>query len=495
MPLAIARRRPLPTPTPDGDPRFKKVMERLKQGAAKTKKHPPAGQKASEASAAAKGPPNEKLATGKAKQVDKIQDAPAKKPDENSFLSVLRAEIQKVMPKTLGDTEDFMKGGSSEQLKGSLEGNVSQQKQEAEGGVKSASKEPPKETGEAKVEKPIVPEGAPAAPNINAPEGMPAPKSDADVSLQDSKQDTDGQMKEADITPTQLQKANDPRFSAVLTAKDAVGKQADSAPAAYRATEKGVLAVAASAAQGQAHKGAAAMVGVRGHSNSAVLSKQALAKQKEELERKKVTDHIEEIYSRTKENVEKKLSSLETEVGSMFDTGVDAAVTGMTDYVNERMDKYKDERYSGILGKGRWLKDKLFGLPHEADVFYTAGRNLFTRLMDALVVRVAALVEKRLKEAKDEVAKGQAEIKTYVAGLAPNLEGCRHGGGQEDRGPLRGTHPEHRVQEERLGAATRAEIQRIFRQSERGAQEDPGRQQGPGNGICRKAGRDHQDPP
>jgi hypothetical protein len=90
----------------------------------------------------------------------------------------------------------------------------------------------------------------------------------------------------------------------------------------------------------------------------------------------------------------------------MFDAGVDAAVNGMTDYVNERMDRYKDDRYSGLLGGARWLKDKLFGLPKEADVFYVAGRQRFTQLMDALVVKVAALVETRLKEAKDEVAKG-----------------------------------------------------------------------------------------
>ena len=299
-----------------------------------------------------------------------------------------------------------------------LEGNVNQQKKDAEGGVKTAEKEPPKETGEAKVEKPIPPEGAPTAPAVNAAEGMPAPKPDADVSLQDSKQDTESQMKEAEVTPQQLRKANDPRFSAVLTAKDAVAKQADAAPSTYRAGEKGVLAVAASAAQGQGAKGAAAMVGVRGRSNSAVLSKQALAKQKEEQERKAVTDHIEQIYTKTKEKVEQKLSSLETEVGSLFDAGVDAAVNGMTGYVNQRMDRYKDERYSGLIGKGRWLKDKLLGLPSEADVFYVEGRKLFTRLMDALVVRVAALVETRLKEAKDEVAKGQAEIKAYVQGLS-----------------------------------------------------------------------------
>src|SRR5438874_788138 len=134
MPSVLARK-PLPKPSPESDPRFRKVMDQLKAGAAKTKAHPPAAKKAAEAA------------------------------------------------------------------------------------------------GAAKQETPIPPEGAPAPPNVAAGEGMPAPKTDAEVSLQDSKQETEQQMKDAEVTPTQLQKANDPRFSSVLVAKDSVAKQADAAPA------------------------------------------------------------------------------------------------------------------------------------------------------------------------------------------------------------------------------------------------------------------------
>ena len=420
---AVAQRRPLPKPAPDADPRFRKVMEQLKQGAAKTRLHPPAAKKAREASAAAKGPPNEKLATGKAKQVDKIQEAPAKKPESNSFLALLRSQIQEAMPKTLGDTENFMKGGSAGQMKGSLKGNVSQQKDEAAGGVKTASKEAPKEAGQAKDAKPIPAEGAPAAPAVNGAEAMPAPKPDADVSLQDSKQDADAQMKEAEVSPQQLQKANDPRFSAVLQTKDAVGKQADTAPGQFRVAEQGVAAGAAAKAQADAKKGATGMVAVRGGSNSAVLSKQQAAKAKDEAARKQVTDRIEAIYNRTKKNVEDKLATLETEVGSIFDAGVDAALNTMTEYVEARISRYKIDRYLlRPFGFALWIRDQFKGLPDEVNAFYQAGRELFTRTMDALVVRVADLVEKRLKEAKDEVAKGQAEIKKFVESQPKELQ-------------------------------------------------------------------------
>jgi len=417
----IPRRKPLPAAAPQTDPRFKKVMDNLKQGAARFRHHPPASRKAAEASAAAKGPPNERVAAGKSAQVDKIKSAPSKEPKPASFLEVLQAEIAKAMPKTLADTEKFMKGGSSEELKGSLKGNVSKQKDEAAGATKSASTEAPEETGPAKQSTPIPAEPVAASPNIDAAEGMPAPKTDKEVSLQDSKQDTEQQMKDADVTTPQLQKANDPRFSAVVQSKDQVAKQADAGPAQYRASEKGILSQAAAQAKGTAAKGASAMVHVRGGSNSAVLSKQAAAKARDEAKRKEVTDHIEQIYNKTKANVEAKLNSLETDVNAMFDAGTDAALKTMTDYVEARIDAYKDDRYSGLLGAGRWIRDKFKGLPDEANVFYEEGRAKFTRMMNALVVKVAAIVEQRLKEAKDEVAKGQAEIKAFVASQPKEL--------------------------------------------------------------------------
>jgi len=425
MPVALRSlsRKPKPRQKPESDPRFAKIVADLKQKSAKVKQHPTPKQKAAEAQAAAKGPPNERAAGGKAKQVDKIKEAKTKKPEPDSFLSLLRAEIEKAMPKTLGDTEKFMKGGDAGAMKGSLKGNVNQQKQEATGDVSSASKQPPGEAGEAKQATPIPGEPQPPNPEVDAAAGMPAPKSGEDVSLQDSKQDTDAAMTDAEVTPTQLKKANDPRFSAVLTAKDSVGKQADAAPTQFRTREKGVLTSAGAQAKATSKKGAAAMLGNKTKSKSAVQLRQEAAKKKDELERKKVADDIEAIYNKTKTNVENKLAGLETEVGAMFDSGTDAALSAMKNYVEDRIFRYKLERYLSIpvVGQARWVADQFVGLPDEVNVFYVEGRNMFTRMMDALVVRVANLVEKRLAEAKAMVASGQNEIKLYVSKLAPNL--------------------------------------------------------------------------
>jgi hypothetical protein len=407
-------RKPLPKPNPESDPRFRKVMEQLKAGAAKTKAHVPAAKKGTEAAAAAKGPPNERLAAGKAKQVDKIKEAKEGKPEPASFLAILRAEIAKAMPKTLGETDNFDQ--TAQQMKGGLKGNVSQQKEASTQDVSGASKQTPAPAGEAKAGGAVPAEAAPGAPPVNAPEGMPAPKSDDDVSLQDSKQDTDAQMKEAEVTPQQLQKANDPRFSAVLDAKTQVARQADAAPAQFRAKERATLNGAAATAQSESRRGAAAMIGVRGGSNVRVLTRQQRQKAADEQKRLEVVAQIETIFTDTKTKVDQKLASLDTEVGAMFDQGTDAALNAMTSFVNTRMRKYKIDRYLSIplVGAARWIADQFVGLPDEVNVFYEQGRQLFQGLMDNLVVRVAALVERRLKEAKDEVARGQAAIKKLV---------------------------------------------------------------------------------
>ncbi|HEY9285568.1 MAG TPA: OmpH family outer membrane protein, partial [Pyrinomonadaceae bacterium] len=176
------------------------------------------------------------------------------------------------------------------------------------------------------------------------------------------------------------------------------------------------------AARASGRAGAAAMMGVKGRSKQNVLTRQQAAKQKDEAERKKVADTIEAIYGKTKTQVEAKLAALDEEVNSIFDSGTDAALAAMKAYVEARIDAYKEERYSGAIGKGRWIRDQFKGLPEAANRFYVEGRDLFARLMDRVIVRVANLVEQRLRESKALVAAGQSEIKKYVDGLPKNLK-------------------------------------------------------------------------
>ena len=125
------------------DPRFKKAIDRLNYNAHKEKQHPPSKKEADAAEAAAKAPPNEQLAGAQANKVNAMEEAkPGKKPEPKSFLEMLRAEIQKVMPKKTEDAGDFMKGDDRQQLKSAMTGNVQEQKSKTSEAIDSANQNP-----------------------------------------------------------------------------------------------------------------------------------------------------------------------------------------------------------------------------------------------------------------------------------------------------------------------------------------------------------------
>jgi hypothetical protein len=425
MPTLILRPAPRRVANPKANPRFVAVTEQIKAGANKLKKHAPPAQKAREASKSAKAPPNERLAGAKAKVVDAVKEAPAPKPQPSSFKALLRAEIEKVMPKTLGDTEKFMQGEQAGAMKGSLAGNVGQQKQTATGPVDAATKKAP-DPGSvpATPSAPLPAEPAPQAPPVAGGEAMPQPVTPAEASLEQSKKDTAQALADHKIKPESLQRANDPRFSAVAAAQKQVAAQADKAPATFRARESAILGGARAQAGGIAARGTLLLAGTRGRGNAQVLTRQQQQAQKEEEARKKVATDIEAIFNRTKSKVESRLANLDTEVATIFDPGVDAALNTMKRFVDARITRYKLERYLTIpvVGLARWLRDQALGLPEEVNAFYVQGRAVFQAAMDRLIDRIANLVETRLAQAKADVAAGQAEIKSYVAGLPANLK-------------------------------------------------------------------------
>jgi hypothetical protein len=409
---------------PRQDPRYRRVVAKLDADSRRLKQHPTARQKAIEPAKAAKGPPNEKAAGARAQQVDKLDDAKAPKPETKSFLATLQAEIAKAMPKNLGDTEKFMQGSSAEAMKGSLKGNVAQQKDASTGDMKSASQAAPNEAAApAKQVTPIALEAPTPAPTVDGADAMPIPKPDAEVSLQASKTEVQGQLDQERLSEVRLKRANDPRFSSVLTAQGAVSKQADSAPGQYRGKEAGVLGQAAAKAMDVARRGAGLLLGVKGGNKAKVQSRQEQQKAKEELELKDFSDFVVKTFQGAKKAVDDRLAALDTKVNELFDQGIEGALASMKEFVDGKLLRYKLERYLGVpWGAALWLKDQFLELPKEVDAFYEAGRKQFTNTMNALAVKVASLVENELAAAKKDVKGAQAQIAARQAKLSPGVQ-------------------------------------------------------------------------
>src|SRR6266542_2887394 len=74
------------------------------------------------------------------------------------------------------------------------------------------------------------------------------------------------------------------------------------------------------------------------------------------------------------------------------------------------------------LGELRWAKDKLLGMPSKVNEFYEAGREIYLKQMDGVISKVADIVGNDLTEAKTRIAKGRADIASYVKTLPADLQ-------------------------------------------------------------------------
>jgi hypothetical protein len=414
---------------PTIDPRLKAALDKNRRNAKGLKTHDPAAKKAGEAQDAATPPPNAKLADAQADQVGEMQEAEGKKPDSNSFAELMKKEIEKVLPKSVEASSNYLNEDQTRNLKEAAGGNIEAQKRAATGGLKTATETAPDTSVIPDKEVvPLPPEALPPArpASVGARDAMPAPLPAEEVSLQGSKDEAEKTFAENKITPAQLQKANDPRFTAALEAKEAVDENADTAPDKYRVSEQKTLEVAAARAVSDERRQVAGMKDVHGKSGAGVQGRQASAKAQDEARRKEVADNIEKIFGETKKNVEDKLSTLETDVNAMFDRGLDDALKDMRKYIKEKKSEWKEDRYGSfpLFNAPLWGYDKLKGIDKVPGIkrIYVDANDQFIKDLNRVVDKIAAHVETQLKAAKDEVAAGQKKISDYVASLPKDLK-------------------------------------------------------------------------
>ena len=417
------------------DPRLQDALDKVRLNAKRTKDHRPASEKSQEARDAAGEQFKEKsrLSRAQESQVEKIKEAEGQPPEEKSFLETLEEEIEKVMPKTIKDADSFMNKKDQDKFKGAMTGNIEQQKEGMTAGMRGAAQKPPDPTKVARTEddeyKPLPAEALPAAATVpvGARNAMPPPRPDPEVSLQSSKDEVEREMADNKITDPQLAKANDPRFSAVLEAKAEVNRNADEAPQRYREGEMKTLATAASRAAGAERRGMAGMAEARGREGGEVKTRQTAAQQREEKRREWVAGEVEKIYGETKGNVEKKLSTLEADVTRIFDANLKIAIDHMKEETQRKKSEWKRDRYytGPIFNAVLWGYDKFKGIDHQPRIkqIYVEAAEEFTKDMKFIVRLLAGLVERRLKEAREEVERGRARIHTFVAALPEDLKG------------------------------------------------------------------------
>jgi hypothetical protein len=411
--------------SPEEDPAFQAVATRVRGVGAHQRSHTPAGSKVAEAHAASVPPANEMGSKAQANQVGEMEQAETPAFDAKAFKAQLMQRIQALAPKSMKEADEFKEQDKLRGMKGEMQTKVGQEKSVSQDPLKQATEAAPDPSGIAPKEVSPLPAAEPgAAPkDIGAQGAAPKPKAASEVEkpLRESSQSIDQEMSKADVTEEQLANSNEPEFQGALDSKREAQTSTSQAPQEYRSFEGEQVNQAQTEATGAAQAQLQAMHGDRAALLTKVMGHQVGAKTQDETARAKVAGDIQKIYDKTKTNVERILAKLDTDVDKAFDEGAEAAKEAFENYVDAKMEAYKEDRYGGWFGWARWAKDKLLGMPGEVNAFYTEGRNLFIQKMDAVINNIVAIVGRGLSEAKAEVANGKKEIQTYVEKLPADL--------------------------------------------------------------------------
>ena len=412
--------------SPQEDPAFQAVVTRTKKTATHQRHHAPALTKSAEAQAASVPPANDLTSKAQANQVGAMDQAPAPAFNAQAFKAQLMERIAAMAPKTTEEADEFKEKDKLGSVKGEMQGKVSQEKTSSQSPLQDKTKAPPDPSGiEPKQVTELPPADPGAAPGgVSAQDAAPKLKTHGEVEkpFQEGSQSLDKQMADEDVTEEQLSKSNEPEFQGALASKKEAQTQAATAPQEYRSYEGQEVNQAKAQAVGTAQGHLQSMHGDRAQALAQIAGQQTDAKSKDEVARAKVASDIQKIYDRTKTKVETILARLDTDVAAAFEAGSQAANKTFEDYVASKMEAYKEDRYGGWFGWARWLKDKVKGMPQAVNVFYSDGRNLFLKEMDAVITNVAEIIARGLNEAKAEVANGKKEIETYVAQLPSDLK-------------------------------------------------------------------------
>ncbi|MFF5565166.1 hypothetical protein ACFY7Z_30385 [Streptomyces sp. NPDC012623] len=411
-------------PPPSQAPGFRKVQQDVAAKKQTLKQHKPAAAESRAAQNAAVAPPDDKEAQGKTANAEKMNDAKPGEFNKAEFVGAVNEAIAAQAPKNLDEADKFAGSGKADNVKNAVDGKVKDGKESSADAIETATTAAP-DTSKAtdKEVTPLNPDQPPANPGApSAAAAVPATQPDAVLDFREGNQQVDQHMADAEVTEDQLARGNEPAFDKALSEKKKGEQDTAEAPGKGRAAEAEQLAAAKAGAAASGARAMAAMTADRNVAGKSVDSGKGETKSADEKKREQVTAKLQKVFDTTQKDVEKILKDLDGKVDRQFTEGEKRARDNFTADHKRRMKAYKDKRYSGLMGKGRWVKDKFKGLPQEGLDIFKKSRELYVDQMQTVISAVADMIGTELGRAKARIATGRNELKAEVDRLPADLK-------------------------------------------------------------------------
>ncbi|MEV6805328.1 hypothetical protein [Streptomyces sp. NPDC051129] len=411
-------------PGPEADPKFvslKKDVQHKKRALGAS--HPPPRAEATSAQEASVPPKDDAEAQGKTANAEKMNEARPKEFDKDAFIRAVEKAIADKAPKNLDEADKFAGSGKADEVRAEVHGKVGEGRSDSAEQIATTTAAPP-DTSAAVPKKvmpmsPDRPPGTPPAPD--AAQAVPdrLPPSATDLSAGPAQ--VNRQMAGAQVTETQLRTSNEPAFTHALGEKKTAEQHSHTTPARLREHETAQLHSSTAQARRLGAAAMGAMGAQRVRTGQQVHTGKSGAKSRDEEKRTQVTALLQGVFDTMKKDVETILGGLDTLVDEQFTRGEKAAREAFTAEHRQKMDEYKDRRYSGAMGKLRWLRDAFAGLPAEADRIFETARDTYVRRMRQVISEIAGTIGTELNRAKARIAQGRTEMRDAVRRLPDDL--------------------------------------------------------------------------
>ncbi|WP_051807426.1 phage tail protein [Actinoplanes subtropicus] len=381
--------------------------------------HPPAKAEAAAAGAAARQPADHREAEGKVAQAGHMDAAKPQEFDKAAFISAVETAVAKQAPKNLAEADEFGDSGKADAVKADVQGQVKGGKQAAAGEIAGTTAAAP-DTSHV-VDKSVVPLKADQPPGVpgrpNPSQAIPDPAPAAATDFSGGPRAIDQQMASAQVTETQLARSNEPQFTAALGEREKAARHSETAPGKVRASEHATLAGAQADAGAIGAQGMAALAADRVAAGQQVAAGKGRAQTADEARQAAVTATLHRVFDATRADVEKILADLDGKVDTEFTAREKVTRDWFTGEHKKKMEEYKDRRYSGAIGLYRWGRDKLLGLPAEADQIFQRAREGYVTRMRDVISAVADLIAGELGRAKQRIAQGRTQLQEAIDAL------------------------------------------------------------------------------
>jgi hypothetical protein len=353
-----------------------------------------------------------------------MNEAKPKEFDKEAFIKAVEKAIAEKAPKNLEEADEFAGSGKPAEVKAEVAGKVGEGKTESAEQIADTTAAPPDTSAaELKQVTPMAadrPPGTPGTPDPAKATPDQLPPSATDMSAGPA--NVNQEMADNQVTEQQLKKSNEPAFGGALKDKQTAENHSRATPPELRKNESQQLRRTTAQAK---HFGAAAMGAIandRVRTGRQVGGGKKNTKTSDEDKRTQVTAVLQKVFDTMKTDVEGILTGLDKLVDDQFTKGEKEARDAFTAEHRQKMDDYKDRRYSGGWGLVKWGHDKLFGLPEEANQIFVEARDHYVKGMRGVIRAVADTIGRELTRAKQRIATGRSELQKAVDGLPKDLK-------------------------------------------------------------------------